>query len=324
MPMTLSLILTAIQNLKWEDKFYKIFVTNYFFCSSYPLWAADLKNRPAYNLFIPDYNLFINKFKHGEILEKSIQLNQESNVLMRVSRLMKSYGGLKAVDDVSFEIYTGEIFALVGDNGAGKSTLVKALSGATPQDSGSIEFDGKPVKLAKPRDADEIGIGCLYQGLGLVDALNVPENVFLGQEIQKQILGFIPQLDHVQMREKTIELLQQFGVDLPKVNDPVVNLSGGQRQTVAISRLLLKNVKLVIMDEPMAALGVDEGSKVLKLIENMKSKNISVIVISHNLEHVFKLANRIAVMKNGKLVNIVDTSSASRESVVKMITFGKD
>jgi len=275
-------------------------------------------------LFIPDYNLFINKFKHGEILEKSIQLNQESNVLMRVSRLMKSYGGLKAVDDVSFEIYTGEIFALVGDNGAGKSTLVKALSGATPQDSGSIEFDGKPVKLAKPRDADEIGIGCLYQGLGLVDALNVPENVFLGQEIQKQILGFIPQLDHVQMREKTIELLQQFGVDLPKVNDAVINLSGGQRQTVAISRLLLKNVKLVIMDEPMAALGVDEGSKVLKLIENMKSKNISVIVISHNLEHVFKLANRIAVMKNGKLVNIVDTSSASRESVVKMITFGKD
>ena len=275
-------------------------------------------------MFIPDYNLFINKFKHGEILEKSTQLNQESNVLMRASRLMKSYGGLKAVDDVSFEIYTGEIFALVGDNGAGKSTLVKALSGATPQDSGSIEFDGKPVKLAKPRDADEIGIGCLYQGLGLVDALNVPENVFLGQEIQKQILGFIPQLDHVQMREKTIELLQQFGVDLPKVNDPVVNLSGGQRQTVAISRLLLKNVKLVIMDEPMAALGVDEGSRVLKLIENMRSKNISVIVISHNLEHVFKLANRIAVMKNGKLVNIVDTSSASRESVVKMITFGKD
>ena len=275
-------------------------------------------------MFIPDYNLFINKFKHGEILEKSIQLNQESNVLMRVSRLMKSYGGLKAVDDVSFEIYTGEIFALVGDNGAGKSTLIKALSGASPQDSGSIEFDGKPVKLTKPRDADEIGIGCLYQGLGLVDALNVPENVFLGQEIQKQILGFIPQLDHVQMREKTIELLQQFGVDLPKVNDAVVNLSGGQRQTVAISRLLLKNVKLVIMDEPMAALGVDEGSKVLKLIENMKSKNISVIVISHNLEHVFKLADRIAVMKNGKLVNIVDTSSASRESVVKMITFGQD
>ena len=275
-------------------------------------------------MFIPDYNLFINKFKHGEILEKSTQLNQESNVLMRASRLMKSYGGLKAVDDVSFEIYTGEIFALVGDNGAGKSTLVKALSGATPQDSGSIEFDGKPVKLVKPRDADEIGIGCLHQGLGLVDALNVPENVFLGQEIQKKLLGFIPQLDHVQMREKTIELLQQFGVDLPKVNDAVVNLSGGQRQTVAISRLLLKNVKLVIMDEPMAALGVDEGNKVLKLIENMRSKNISVIVISHNLEHVFKLATRIAVMKNGKLVNIVDTSSASRESVVKMITFGKD
>jgi ABC-type sugar transport system ATPase subunit len=126
------------------------------------------------------------------------------------------------------------------------------------------------------------------------------------------------------MRKKTIELLQQFGVDLPKVNDAVVNLSGGQRQTVAISRLLLKNVKLVIMDEPMAALGVDEGSRVLKLIENMRSKNISIMVISHNLEHVFKLADRIAVMKNGKLVNIVDTSSTSRESVVNMITFGQD
>ena len=126
------------------------------------------------------------------------------------------------------------------------------------------------------------------------------------------------------MRKKTIELLQQFGVDLPKINDAVVNLSGGQRQTVAISRLLLQNVKLVIMDEPMAALGVDEGSRVLKLIQNMRSKSISVIVISHNLEHVFKLANRIAVMKNGQLVKIVDTSLTSRESVVKMITFGQE
>ena len=244
--------------------------------------------------------------------------------LYEAKNITKKYGNLIALDDVNFHIAPNEVVGLLGDNGAGKSTLIKALSGATPQDSGSIEFDGKPVKLTKPRDADEIGIGCLYQGLGLVDALNVPENVFLGHEIQKHILGFIPQLDHVQMRKKTIELLQQFGVDLPKVNDAVVNLSGGQRQTVAISRLLLKNVKLVIMDEPMAALGVDEGSKVLKLIENMRSKNISVIVISHNLEHVFKLADRIAVMKNGKLVNIVETSSASRESVVKMITFGKD
>ena len=256
-------------------------------------------------------------------MKDSLQLNDTSNLLMKVSKLSKSYGGLKAVNDVNFEIYRGEIFALVGDNGAGKSTLVKALAGALPPDNGIIEMEGNPVKLATPRDADEIGIGCLHQGLGLVDALNVPENVFLGREIQKLILGFIPQLDHVQMRNKTIELLQQFGVDLPKINDAVVNLSGGQRQTVAISRLLLQKVKLVIMDEPMAALGVDEGSRVLELIKNMRSRKISVIVISHNLEHVFQLANRIAVMKNGQIIKIVDTTSTSRESVVKMITFGK-
>ena len=243
---------------------------------------------------------------------------------MKVQKLSKSYGGLKAVNDVSFNIYRGEIFALVGDNGAGKSTLVKALAGALPPDSGSIEIEGNQVNLINPRYADEVGIGCLHQGLGLVDTLNVPENVFLGREIQKYIFGFIPQLDRMKMREKTIELLQQFGVDLPKINEAVVNLSGGQRQTVAISRLLLKNVKLVIMDEPMAALGVEEGSRVLNLIKNMREKGISVIVISHNLEHVFQLSNRIAILKNGRLVSIVDATSVSRESVVKMITFGQE
>ena len=257
-------------------------------------------------------------------MENSLKVSQSSKILMKVQRISKSYGGLKAVNDVSFEIYRGEIFALVGDNGAGKSTLVKALAGALPPDSGHIEIEGNQVNLTTPRDADEVGIGCLHQGLGLVDTLNVPENVFLGREIQKNILGFIPQLDHIKMREKTIELLQQFGVDLPKINDAVVNLSGGQRQTVAISRLLLQNVKLVIMDEPMAALGVDEGSRVLKLIKNMRDKGISVIVISHNLEHVFQLSNRIAILKNGRLVSIVDSTKVSRESVVKLITFGKE
>lgn len=250
--------------------------------------------------------------------------NQTPNFLLKVSKLSKNYGGLKAVNNINLGIYPGEIFALVGDNGAGKSTLVKALAGAIKPDSGEIEFDGKTVKLDSPRDADEVGIGCLHQGLGLVDTLNVPENVFLGRELQKRIFGFIPQLDHDQMRKKTIELLNQFGVDLPKVNEAVVNLSGGQRQSIAISRLLLQKIKLVIMDEPMAALGVEEGRHVLKLIENMRSKNISIIVITHNLEHVFKLANRIGVMKNGHLIKIVETSLTSRDSVVKMITFGHE
>lgn len=168
-----------------------------------------------------------------------------------------------------------------------------------------------------------MGVGCLHQGLGLVDALNVPENVFLGRELRTKALGVIPQLDHGRMRERTIELLARFGVDLPRLNDAVVRLSGGQRQTVAISRLLLQDVRLVIMDEPTAALGVDEGRRVLELVRNMRARGISVIVISHNLEHVFQLADRIAVMKNGRLVGVVETAATTRDAVVRMITFGE-
>ncbi|MGI9436125.1 MAG: ATP-binding cassette domain-containing protein [Geminicoccaceae bacterium] len=243
--------------------------------------------------------------------------------LMRVVGLQKSYGGLRAVDDVTFDVYQGEILALVGDNGAGKSTLVKALAGAQPPDSGQIEIGDKPVPLRSPRDAETAGIGCLHQGLGLVDALDVPENVFLGRELQTKVFGVVPQLDHGRMRERTIELLDRFGVHLPRLNDPVLRLSGGQRQTVAISRLLLQDARLVIMDEPMAALGVEEGRRVLELVRNMRTEGISVIVISHNLEHVFQLADRIAVMKNGKLVGVVETASTTRDAVVRMITFGQ-
>ena len=208
-------------------------------------------------------------------------MNQAStqSILMKVTGLSKYYGGLTAVNNVNLNIHYGEILALVGDNGAGKSTLVKALAGALKPDSGQIEFEGKEVRLENPRDAEKTGIGCLHQGLGLVDSLNVPENVFLGRELQKKFLGFVPQLDHSSMHEQTIKHLNQFGVNLPKIKEPVINLSGGQRQTIAISRLLLQKVKLVILDEPMAALGVEEGRNVLKLIEKMKSNNISIIVL---------------------------------------------
>ena len=243
--------------------------------------------------------------------------------LARVVSLTKSYGGLRALDGVTFDVFRGEILALVGDNGAGKSTLVKALAGAQPPDEGRIEIEGRPVQLKSPGDADAAGIGCLHQGLGLVDTLNVPENVFLGRERLSKMFGLIPQLDHRAMREQTIELLDRFGVHLPRLNDPVVKLSGGQRQTVAISRLLLQDVRLVIMDEPMAALGVEEGRRVLELVHNMRDRGISVIVISHNLEHVFQLADRIAVLKNGSLVGIAETATTSREEIVGMITFGQ-
>ena len=247
---------------------------------------------------------------------------QAAEDVLRVSELTKSYGGLKAMDGVSFAVRRGEVMALVGDNGAGKSTLVKALSGAQPPDSGTIEADGRTVQLRSPRDADEAGIGCIHQSLGLVDALNVPENVFLGRELLRKRFGFLPELDHELMRAKTIELLDRFGVHLASLNNPVVKLSGGQRQTIAISRLLLQEVRLVIMDEPMAALGVDEGRRVLELVDSMRGEGISVFIISHNLEHVFQIADRIAVLKNGQLVGVVATADTTRDAVVKMITFG--
>ncbi len=242
--------------------------------------------------------------------------------VLRVTELSKSYGGLKAMDGVSFSVKRGEVMALVGDNGAGKSTLVKALSGAQPPDSGQIESHGQPIELRTPRDADAAGIGCIHQSLGLVDALNVPENVFLGRELQRKRFGFLPELDHASMREKTVELLERFGVNLSTLNTPVVKLSGGQRQSIAISRLLLQDVRLVIMDEPMAALGLDEGKRVMQLVSNMRDQGISIFIISHNLEHVFQIADRIAVLKNGRLVDVVETAKTTRDAVIKMITFG--
>ena len=245
-----------------------------------------------------------------------------ANEVLRVTDLSKSYGGLKAMDGVSFAVRRGEVMALVGDNGAGKSTLVKALSGAQPPDSGRIEADGEPIELRTPRDADAAGIGCIHQSLGLVDALNVPENVFLGRELQRRRFGFLPELDHASMRTKTVELLERFGVNISTLNSPVVKLSGGQRQSIAISRLLLQDVRLVIMDEPMAALGLDEGRRVMDLIGNMRDQGISIFIISHNLEHVFQIADRIAVLKNGRLVDVVETAATTRDAVIKMITFG--
>jgi ABC-type sugar transport system ATPase subunit len=246
----------------------------------------------------------------------------EAGPMLSAIALSKSYGGLRALDEVSLDIFPGEILALVGDNGAGKSTLIKALAGAQPPDSGELRIDGQPVVLRSPRDALAHKVGCLHQGLGLVDALNVVENVFLGRELRTNLLGFVPQLDHRRMRARTIELLERFAIALPRLNDPVFRLSGGQRQTVAISRLLLDEVRLLIMDEPMAALGVEEGRRVLELIGTLRTRGISVLVITHNLQHAFDLADRIAVMKNGRLVGVVTRAEATREAIVSMITFG--
>ena len=198
-------------------------------------------------------------------------------------RLTKYFGGLRALHDIDIDVHKGEILALVGDNGAGKSTLIKALSGALIPDEGEILIDESVVVFRSPNDATSAGIETVHQSLGLVDELDVPQNVFLGREISKRSLGFIPSLDKAGMREQTRALLQNFSIDLPTLNEPVRRLSGGQRQIIAISRLLLGKPQLLIMDEPMAALGVDEGAKVLDLVMRLREQGMAILMISHNL-----------------------------------------
>ena len=245
-----------------------------------------------------------------------------SKELLRLSNLNKWYDGLHALQDVFLSITENEVVALVGDNGAGKSTLVKIVSGAETPDSGEIIIRGNTTKVGSPKDATKLGIAALHQSLGLVGSLNVFENIFLGQE-ETRIIGPIQILDKKKMRERAVELLNELAIDVPRLEIPVSSMSGGQRQCVAISRLLLDNVNLILMDEPMAALGVAEGKKVLDMIERLKEKGVSVLVISHNLEHVFSIADRIIVLKNGRLVDAVSPKHVSRTDVVKMITTGE-
>jgi ABC-type sugar transport system ATPase subunit len=244
-------------------------------------------------------------------------------ILLSAHALSKSYGGLRAVNDASLDLYPGEVVALVGDNGAGKSTFVKMLSGVIAPDTGTLALHGGEVRFASPTQAREAGIETLYQNLALVDVFNVPENIFLGRELSTRRFGVVPVLDKAAMRSRTLDLLQRIGANLPSIDRPVRAMSGGQRQAVAIARLLLNEVHLLIMDEPMAALGVDEGRKVLDLIVELRARGMTVLIISHNLEHVFSVADRICVMKNGSIIGVVGTSEASHDRIVRMIVSGK-
>jgi ABC-type sugar transport system ATPase subunit len=252
----------------------------------------------------------------------SEQTQEPGRTLLSVRGLTKSYGGLTAVKSVTLEVRTGEVVALVGDNGAGKSSLIKMLSGVSMPDDGTMQMQGREIRLTSPADARTHGIETLHQHLGLVEVFNVQENIFLGRELQTKRFGF-PVLDRAQMRVRTAQLLKRIDLQLPDVESPVRAMSGGQRQSIAIARLLLNDVKLLIMDEPMAALGVDEGRKVLELIDSLRKKGLSVLIISHNLEHVFTVADRIAVMKNGNLVDVVDTAAVDHDQVVSMIISGR-
>jgi ABC-type sugar transport system ATPase subunit len=243
-----------------------------------------------------------------------------ADTLLRLKGICKNYGGVKAVQDVDLEVDRHEILALVGDNGAGKSTLVKVISGAISPDAGAIYFDGEPVLLKSPRDAAALGIQMCYQDLALVDCLDVAQNIFLGREMCSRLFGVFHILHLKRMRVESVNHLKELGVGLQDARAKVKNLSGGQRQVIGISRAVYWGTKLVILDEPTAALGVRESKRVNELILTLKQKNIAVVVISHNLEHVFSVADRVVVLRHGRIAGDRVIKDTTGDEIVKMIT----
>ena len=243
-----------------------------------------------------------------------------SQPLLALKGFTKSFGPVEALKDVDFDVARGEVVALVGDNGAGKSTLIKAVSGAQPPDDGAATWDGQPVRLNTPHDATSLGIATVYQDLALAENLDVVANLFLGQEIANTIPGAAV-LDETAMEKKSVELLSSLGVTtLRSVRTEVGMLSGGQRQAVAMARSLLGDPKLVMLDEPTAALGIVQTAQILKLIERLRERGLGVIVISHNLANVFEVADRIAVLRLGRLAATFKAGDATHEQIVASIT----
>ncbi|HHG8774309.1 TPA: ATP-binding cassette domain-containing protein [Raoultella planticola] len=233
--------------------------------------------------------------------------------ILKLSNVSKHFGAVSALTDIELEVHAGEVVALVGDNGAGKSTLVKILAGVHQPTTGTIEFDGQTVTLDSPGKALEYGIATVFQDLALCENLDVVANLFLGHEISPL------QLDEVAMEVRAWTLLQELAARIPSVREPVASLSGGQRQTVAIARSLLMNPKIIMLDEPTAALGVAQTAEVLNLIERVRERGLGVIIISHNMEDVRAVADRIVVLRLGRNKGIF-TPDASNQDLVAAIT----
>jgi D-xylose transport system ATP-binding protein len=241
-----------------------------------------------------------------------------SEPLLALKGFSKRFGPVEALKDVDLELFPGEVVGLVGDNGAGKSTLIKAIAGAQPADSGTAEFEGQRVRLTSPQDATQLGIATVYQDLALCENLDVVANLFLGQEA---VGPGVHRLDEFKMEHRALELMQSLGVTtIGSVRTAVEQLSGGQRQAVAIARSLLGEPKVVILDEPTAALGVIQTHQILELIARLRERDLGVIVISHNLANVFQVSDRVVVLRLGRKVASFDVREASQEEVVGAIT----
>lgn len=245
--------------------------------------------------------------------------------VLALEKVSKSFGPVQALQDVDFEVRPGEVVALVGDNGAGKSTLVKAIAGIHSIDGGRILFEGQPVKVSTPTDAVDLGIATVYQDLALCDNLDVVENLFLGREERGGgVATLTRQLDETSMERQAHELLDNLAVTITDVRSEVGTMSGGQRQQVAIARSLLGEPKVVMLDEPTAALGVRQTAQVLALIKRLRENGHGVVVISHNLADVFEVADRIVVLRLGRLAAVFDARETSNEEVVGAITGASD
>lgn len=239
--------------------------------------------------------------------------------LLEVRNIVKRFGGLTAVKDVSLGVNAGEVVGLLGDNGAGKSTLIKVISGVYPAEEGRILFQGREVQISSPLAALAMGIETIYQDLALAENLNTPANIFLGRERLKRWLGLLPVLDNEYMQSESRKVLAKLDIEIPSLRNRIRALSGGQRQAVAICRSIYWEARFIIMDEPTAALGVAEQRKVLDTVRLLKSHGIGIIVISHQMHDVFAVADRLVIMRRGEKVAERLTRETNPDEVVGLI-----
>jgi len=245
----------------------------------------------------------------------------EATPVLEMRGISKRFGAVQALTEVNFDVFAGEVVGLVGDNGAGKSTLVKCMAGIHPIDSGSIFFRGRQVHINGPKDALALGISTVYQDLALCDNLDVVANLYLGREEMRSIVpGIVQAIDEVPMEKRAISVLRGLSVSIPSVRTLVASLSGGQRQSVAVARSVMWKPDLVILDEPTAALGVAQTRQVLDLIARLREQGLAVVVISHNLEDVFSVVDRITVLRLGRNAGTFGVHNVTRQQVVSAIT----
>ncbi|SDY68554.1 monosaccharide ABC transporter ATP-binding protein, CUT2 family [Citreimonas salinaria] len=251
---------------------------------------------------------------------ESTAIDRSGTPLVEMRNITKTFGGVRAVDDVSINLYPGEVVGLLGHNGAGKSTLIKILSGAYRADSGEILVDGQKADIGSPRDARNYNIETIYQTLALADNLDAASNLFLGRELTNR-MGIV---DDATMEAETRKIMSRLNPNFRKFAAPVKSLSGGQRQSVAISRAVYFNARILIMDEPTAALGVQETEMVSELIQELKKQGLGIFLIDHDIHQVMRMCDRASVMKNGELVGTVNVADVTEDDLLGMIILGKN